>query len=492
MLVKGSVSVSETKPYKRIVFYHQTQYKDDRYISLQPTILPSVGVTHVIVAAIHLNTPTRITLNDDLYDADKFIPLWDEVKQLQAAGIKVLGMLGGAAQGSYTKLDGSLEGFHKWYQPLRKMIKWAGFDGLDLDIEEAMSLGGVIRLIDHLKTDFGQSFLVTLAPVAPALRNEQNLGGFNMEELEKGLGSRIAWYNTQFYCGWGDMSEPHDYDRIIARGWPQEKVVIGLVTNPSNCSGYVKEAKLRKCLGELVRKYPRIGGVMGWEYYNARTEESSEPWKWAEMINDILNLLHIQFAKMGSEDDDKKHMENHQHEFSHDNHDDWETQPPYMRPDEATEKRENFEKKVHGSCHCGRVQYWLNSDKPLASKYCHCIDCKKIHGAPFQWAAIFKKTDLAFENGVKNLRFYKTSSGKNEHILPCKVGCAECGSWIMDEGRNMVLLFPTLLNLDTPQLRENFQPQCHIFYTSRVVDIPDGKDKWTKLDKDSELMKDMD
>ncbi|KAM0352125.1 hypothetical protein ACHAP4_009137 [Fusarium culmorum] len=187
---------------------------------------------------------------------------------------------------------------------------------------------------------------------------------------------------------------------------------------------------------------------------------------------------------MGSEDDDKKHMEDHQHQFSHDNHDDWETQPPYMRPDEATEKRENFEKKVHGSCHCGRVQYWLNSDKPLASKYCHCIDCKKIHGAPFQWAAIFKKTDLAFENGVKNLRFYKTSSGKNEHILPCKVGCAECGSWIMDEGRNMVLLFPTLLNLDTPQLRENFQPQ--------VVDIPDGKDKWTKLDKDSELMKDVD
>jgi chitinase len=289
MLVKKNESGAEEKPYKRIIFYHQTHYKEDRYISLQPTILPGAGVTHVIIAAIHLNSPTRITLNDDLYDADKFIPLWDEVRQLQSAGIKVLGMLGGAAQGSYTKLDGSLEGFHRWYQPLRKMIAWAGFDGLDLDIEEAMSLGGVIRLIDHLKTDFGQSFLVTLAPVAPALRNEQNLGGFNMEELEKGLGSRIAWYNTQFYCGWGDMSKPHDYDRIIARGWPQEKVVIGLVTNPSNCSGHVEEAKLWQCLAELVRRYPRIGGVMGWEYYNARTEQSSEPWKWAEMINDMLN-----------------------------------------------------------------------------------------------------------------------------------------------------------------------------------------------------------
>lgn len=73
----------------------------------------------------------------------------------------------------------------------------------------------------------------------------------------------------------------------------------------------------------------------------------------------------------------------------------------------------------------------------------------------------------------------------------------------MDEGRNMVLLFPTLLNLDTPELRENFQNQwvetefsvitltmsrCHIFYPQRVADIPDGKPKWTGLDDKSELM----
>ncbi|RMJ15222.1 hypothetical protein CDV36_005127 [Fusarium kuroshium] len=292
MLIPRSEAMSEHKTHKRIIFYHQTQYRDDRYISILPALNPSSGVTHVIVAAIHLNAPDNITLNDDLYNSSKFIPLWDEVRQLQAAGIKVLGMLGGAAQGSYTKLDGSLEGFHRWYQPLREMIKWAGFDGLDLDIEEAMSLGGVVRLIDHLKTDFGQSFLVTLAPVAPALLNRQNLGGFNIEELEKGLGSRIAWYNTQFYCGWGDMSKTHDYDTIIARGWPQEKVVIGLVTNPANCSGYVSDAKLKTCLKELVGRYPRIGGVMGWEYWNAVTEESPDvgtPWKWAEMINDILN-----------------------------------------------------------------------------------------------------------------------------------------------------------------------------------------------------------
>lgn len=284
---------STEKPHRpRIILYHQTQYSRDKYVSILPALKPSTGVTHVIVAAIHLNAPDRITLNDDLYNSPKFDPLWEEVRQLQAAGIKVLGMLGGAAQGSYTRLDGSLAGFYRYYQPLRKMIEWAGLDGLDLDIEEAMSLGGVVRLIDHLKTDFGTSFLITLAPVAPALLNQQNLGGFNIEELEKGLGSRIAWYNTQFYCGWGDMSKPQGYDAIIARGWSQEKVVVGLVTNPTNGAGWVKDEALKACLGELLGRYPKLGGVMGWEYFNAVTEghpEEGTPWKWAELINDILS-----------------------------------------------------------------------------------------------------------------------------------------------------------------------------------------------------------
>ena len=29
--------------------------------------------------------------------------------------------------------------------------------------------------------------------------------------------------------------------------------------------------------------------------------------------------------------------------------------------------------------------------------------------------------------------------------------------------------------------------RCHMFYPQRVVDINDGKPKWTKLDKESEL-----
>ena len=89
---------------------------------------------------------------------------------MQDVGVKVLGMLGGAAQGSFQRLDRSDGEFEAYYVPLRDMVRRHNLDGLDLDVEEPMSLNGIIRLIDRLKTDFGPEFLITLAPVATALR----------------------------------------------------------------------------------------------------------------------------------------------------------------------------------------------------------------------------------------------------------------------------------------------------------------------------------
>ncbi|KAH6893219.1 hypothetical protein B0T10DRAFT_592168 [Thelonectria olida] len=166
----------------------------------------------------------------------------------------------------------------------------------------------------------------------------------------------------------------------------------------------------------------------------------------------------------------------------------WQFHPPYQQPDQPSPEREGFQRKIQGSCHCGKVRFWLSREKPLAAKYCHCKDCRVIHGAPFQWAAIFHKSDIEFENGARGLKFYNSSSKETEHHLPCKVSCAHCGSLIMDEGRNMALMFPTLLKLDGGSLRRNFEIQCHIFYPQRVVNIPDGKPKWTGLDGKSELM----
>lgn len=59
----------------------------------------------------------------------------------------------------------------------------------------------------------------------------------------------------------------------------------------------------------------------------------------------------------------------------------------------------------------------------------------------------------------------------------------------MDEGRNMILLFPTLIEgINTPEGRKAFETSCHMFYGQRVVDIKDGKPKWTRLSDQSDLM----
>src|SRR5689334_16069715 len=115
-----------------------------------------------------------------------------------------MGMLGGAAKGSFTRLDLDATTFEAYYTPLRDLIRKRGLDGLDLDVEEPMTLAGIVRLIDRLKEDFGAGFIITLAPVAAALmseRPEHNLSGFSYEYLEVMRGKQIAWYNTQFYCG---------------------------------------------------------------------------------------------------------------------------------------------------------------------------------------------------------------------------------------------------------------------------------------------------
>ncbi|KAF6222369.1 hypothetical protein HO133_001455 [Letharia lupina] len=164
----------------------------------------------------------------------------------------------------------------------------------------------------------------------------------------------------------------------------------------------------------------------------------------------------------------------------------WKHRAPYKVHDSDP----NFHARYEASCHCGKIRYQLSREKPLDSKYCHCTTCQKLHGAPFQWAAIFHKEDINFTHGHSDLGWYESSEKTTVHKLPCKVSCAYCRTPIMDEGRNMILLFPTLINFKSPEDRKNFDPSCHMFYTRRILDINDGKPKWSGISNDSELIED--
>lgn len=291
----------------RVVLYVQTHHEPDgTYHSLLPLLERPCGATHVIIAAIHVNgDPNDIRLNDHVPSNERYNQLWDEVVVLQDSGIKVLGMLGGAAKGTFARLDngetsaGNPLMFDTYYAPLRDMIRRYNLDGIDLDVEEEMSIGGVIHLISKLREDFGPEFLITLAPVATALMDGRpHLSGFNYKFLEAAQGSNIAWYNTQFYCGWGGIENTAAYDEIIRNQWPPEKVVVGMLTNPRHAaSGYVPLEWTSGVLSVLLEKYPGFGGVMGWEYWKSLPDEN-EAWKWATCMSLIFLTKKVRDAAL--------------------------------------------------------------------------------------------------------------------------------------------------------------------------------------------------
>ncbi|KAH7396113.1 Mss4-like protein [Pyrenochaeta sp. MPI-SDFR-AT-0127] len=148
----------------------------------------------------------------------------------------------------------------------------------------------------------------------------------------------------------------------------------------------------------------------------------------------------------------------------------WKQRPPYRVHDKA----DDFDVKYEANCHCGKVKYQLNRREPLDSKLCHCTTCQTQHAAPFQWAAIFHKEDINFTNG--------------HHDLECALLVLPLP--IMDEGRNMILLFPSLVHLKTDEDKAYFKPRCHMFYGQRVMDIPDGLPKWSGINDESDLIED--
>lgn len=50
--------------------------------------------------------------------------------------------------------------------------------------------------------------------------------------------------------------------------------------------------------------------------------------------------------------------------------------------------------RITGGCLCGRVRIAV-SGEPYRVGVCHCLDCRKHHGAPFQAAAIFPENAVS-------------------------------------------------------------------------------------------------
>lgn len=281
---------------KRVTYYYQTQYYQNNYVSLAPIFKQLDKNTHkpittdVMVAAFHLghnlDGSPYIHLNDNPPSDPMFDVMWKEVARLQKNGVTVRMMLGGAAQGSYQVL------FSEWstfYPILKTTLRHYHLNGIDLDVEETVSLQNAQKIIRRLNKDFGDSFIITLAPVASALWGGANLSGFDYKRLYNSPeGSKIAWFNGQFYSGFASMATPADYERIIAYGYPASKVVAGVLSNPADGSGYVSYGIVAITAKTLVGKYPDLGGMDAWEYFNALPGGLQNPVKWGRIMANAM------------------------------------------------------------------------------------------------------------------------------------------------------------------------------------------------------------
>lgn len=120
-----------------------------------------------------------------------------------------------------------------------------------------------------------------------------------------------------------------------------------------------------------------------------------------------------------------------------------------------------------GSCCCGRVRFRMQG--PFGSfSHCHCVDCRKTHGAAFASYIGVARPRFRFLQGEGEIASFATGTGTRRSF------CRNCGSTLTStltsEPDNIYVATGTL---DTPL---HLKPAYHIFIRSRVpwLDLRDG------------------
>lgn len=106
-----------------------------------------------------------------------------------------------------------------------------------------------------------------------------------------------------------------------------------------------------------------------------------------------------------------------------------------------------------GGCLCGDVRF-VASGKPYRVGVCHCLDCRKHHGALFHASAIFPETAVTIEgetHGYNGRRF-----------------CPRCGSSVFSRSDDEVEI-----NLGSLDDTNQFTPTYELWTIRREAWLPE-------------------
>jgi hypothetical protein len=135
------------------------------------------------------------------------------------------------------------------------------------------------------------------------------------------------------------------------------------------------------------------------------------------------------------------------------------------------------EKQLKGSCACGQVQVETRGE-PYRVGVCHCMTCRKAHGAPFNFYAVFPPEAVTVSGEV--ITFASTEKVR-------RYSCKKCGApiystyfredefYVHPGSFDDVGAFSPTYELWTKR-REPWLPA----FPTCVSEFPESRPKWTR------------
>jgi hypothetical protein len=127
---------------------------------------------------------------------------------------------------------------------------------------------------------------------------------------------------------------------------------------------------------------------------------------------------------------------------------------------------------IRGSCLCGGVKFAINGPL-LRLLNCHCLQCRKQHGAAFRSRARVRVEDFKWIQGEDLVRYYQTSPGFQRGF------CSNCGSPVLNRSGPEYRWAPATPEFGIPlgilDDDPGVRPVEHIFVSERAAwfDITD-------------------
>lgn len=263
-------------------YYYQT------FVGLNDVINNAENVDQIIISSLHFDDGKKdieIYLNDNNPDSEIFNQLWEETQKCFYNNIEILVMMGGAGLAFHVFFSE----FEKTYKLLLNFLKkrpW--ITGIDLDVEEYVEIDNIKKLINKLKTDMGNDFIITMAPLGSSLANDiSGMGGFNYKQLYNSPeGKFIKYFHAQCY---NNSFTENMYKNMVKNGYPSEKIIMGMMSSDygvNNFENALTEVK------NIIKIYPDMAGVFDWEYLDA-PPDLKNPTEWAKKFKNIINKNNV-------------------------------------------------------------------------------------------------------------------------------------------------------------------------------------------------------